>query len=110
MKISQTHSILKTNSIKHIVFDWGDTLMLDDPSRDDAMYQWPTVYALEGAERALRNLSEKYTISVATNAAKSDEEMVRKALERVSLSQYITHVYTGKSLGRKKTEREFWRL
>ncbi len=29
--------------IDHIIFDWGDTVMKDDPSRTDAMYLWPKV-------------------------------------------------------------------
>ena len=96
------------NHIKHIIFDWGDTLMVDDASRSDAMYLWPEVHAIEGAVDTLKKLSGKYTISVATSAAQSDEIMVRKALERVSLDAYISHVYTGKTLGRKKNELEFW--
>jgi hypothetical protein len=39
--------------IDHIVFDWGDTIMKDDPMRTDAMYLWPSVELVEGAADAL---------------------------------------------------------
>jgi putative hydrolase of the HAD superfamily len=93
---------------KHIVFDWGDTLMKDDRSRDDAMYLWPVVHAMDGAETTLRTLARSSTISVATSAAQSDGLMVRKALRRVGLDQYVSYVFTGKSIGRKKTDPAFW--
>ena len=82
---------------KHIIFDWGDTLMRDDKSRNDAMYLWPKVQAIDGAERALRELSKTHTISVATSAAQSDEEMVRKALRRVGLNEFVSNVFTGRT-------------
>ena len=52
---------------KHIVFDWGDTLMKDDRSRNDAMYLWPEVHAMDGAETTLRKnilLTEKAVAQV----------------------------------------------
>jgi putative hydrolase of the HAD superfamily len=93
---------------KHIVFDWGDTLMKDDKARNDAMYLWPEVHAMDGAETTLRTLARSSTISVATSAAQSDDLMVRKALRRVGLDQYVSNVFTGKSIGRKKTDPAFW--
>jgi putative hydrolase of the HAD superfamily len=93
---------------KHIVFDWGDTLMKDDLSQTIGMYLWPEVHAIAGAERTLRTLSRRFAISVATNAAQSDGEMVRKALRRVGLDQYVSSVFTARTVGRKKTAPEFW--
>jgi len=93
---------------KHIVFDWGDTLMKDDLSQTIGMYLWPEVHAIAGAERTLSSLSREHRISVATNAAQSDEEMVRKALRRVGLDQYVSGVFTARTTGRRKTEPEFW--
>lgn len=97
-----------SHQVIHIIFDWGDTLMLDDSSRSDAMYLWPEVKAVEGAQLVLKKLSETYTISVATSAAKSDEKMVRKALKRVGIDENISNVYTGKTIGRRKTDIDFW--
>lgn len=93
---------------KHILFDWGDTLMRDDRSRDDAMCAWPQVEAIEGAERTLRVLSQACMISVATGAGRSDEQMVRQALRRVGLDQHIAHVFVAGRLGFEKSDPRFW--
>jgi len=95
-------------TFKHIVFDWGDTLMTDDKSQTTAMYTWPTVYAVAGAKETLHRLAKTHILSVATSAAQSDEEMVRKALRRVGLDQYISRVFTGRTVGRKKADPDFW--
>ncbi|MFB9901133.1 HAD family hydrolase [Cerasicoccus arenae] len=99
-----------SNNIRHIIFDWGDTLMKDDASRNQAMYLWPEVCAVDGAETALKELSDHYILSVATNATESDAEMVMKALNRVNLGNYISSIFTGKTIGMKKSEIEFWKF
>lgn len=93
---------------KHIVFDWGDTLMRDDRSQKSAMYLWREVHAIDGAKRVVQELSRAFVISVATSAAQSDEEMVRKALRRVELDRYVSNVFTGRTIGKKKTDPAFW--
>ena len=35
------------------LFDWGDTLMRDDPTQTGPMWQWPHVSALPGALNVL---------------------------------------------------------
>lgn len=94
--------------LKHIIFDWGDTLMLDDTTKETPMYLWDSVKAVEGAGHLLKELSKSHQISVATNAEQSDEQMVIEALKRVFLAQYVGRVFTSKAVGRKKGEREFW--
>jgi len=94
---------------KHIVFDWGDTLMRDDKSRGDAMYLWPEVQAMDGAAQTLHALSDSFTISVATSAEQSDESMVRMALRRVGLDVFVHRVFVGASIGLKKQDAGFWK-
>ncbi|KAJ4457744.1 putative HAD family hydrolase [Paratrimastix pyriformis] len=93
---------------RHLVFDWGDTLMADDPTRTDAMYLWPTVHLIPGADTALAALSQKHVISLATGASVSDESMVRRALARVNIDQYFRHVISSKDVGARKAEPAFW--
>jgi FMN phosphatase YigB (HAD superfamily) len=93
---------------KYIIFDWGDTLMKDDSTQTEPMYLWPEVVAVPGAEAALRALSKEFTISVATSAAHSDADMVRSALRRVGLESFVSHVFTGRAIGKKKTDPAFW--
>ena len=53
--------------LKHIIFDWGDTLMRDDPQKNTPMYLWDVVEEIEGAGHTLKELSESHEIHVATN-------------------------------------------
>ena len=93
---------------KHLIFDWGDTLMVDDSSRDDAMCFWPEVCAVDGAVETLGELSSRCVLSVATGAAQSDADRVRVALGRVGLDGFITRIFVARSMGLKKSDPKFW--
>src|SRR5690348_11150364 len=93
--------------MNHFIFDWGDTIMRDDPSRTDAMYLWPHVELMSGADEMLSVLSRTIYLSLATSAM-SSEEMVRKALGRVGVDHYFRSVFTAQTIGRKKNDPEFW--
>ena len=96
-------------SVDHIIFDWGDTIMRDDPSLTDAMYLWPEVELVEeGTAELLARLAETYTLIIATSAAVSDETMVRKALARVGVDGYFSAVFTSKMSGVPKSDARFW--
>jgi FMN phosphatase YigB (HAD superfamily) len=95
--------------MKHVVFDWGDTLMKDDPTREDAMCLWPEVELVPGADLVLQRLSQQHQISLATSASKSDHVMIRRALARVALNEYVSEIFTGRDAGAKKTDPVFWR-
>lgn len=92
-----------------IAFDWGDTLMLDLPQYRGSMVDWPEVYAVEGAQAALSELSQQARLVVLTNAAASQPPQVRGALQRVGLDGYITDIFTGRSLNSQKPQVEFFR-
>jgi len=64
--------------------------------------------SIRGATQVLEELAKASVLSVATSAAKSDEEMVRRAMRRVGLDQYISRVFTGRTIGKKKTDPAFW--
>lgn len=98
------------NNFPHIIaFDWGDTLMLDLPKYTGPMVDWPEVIAVEGAQATLVELSQKYQLIIATNAAASDPEKVRGALQRVGLAEYIGDIFTSHIVNGKKPQREFFR-
>jgi FMN phosphatase YigB (HAD superfamily) len=85
-----------------MMFDWGDTVMKDDPTLDTPMYQWPTVETIDGAEEVLRTLHAQRTIIMATGAAQSDEVDIRLALQRVNLDNYFDHIFCFKNTGLRK--------
>jgi putative hydrolase of the HAD superfamily len=95
-------------NITHLIFDWGDTLMVDDPAQDGAMAFWDDVRACEGVAELLPLLSAKYTCAVASNAADSDAGLMKKAFERVGLAEYLACFVTSKELGAKKPTPEFF--
>lgn len=94
--------------MKHVIFDWGDTIMRDDPGRTEPMCLWPHVELVAGAKEVLSALSRTAQIHLATNAAASDEAMIRQALARVEVDSYFQAIFTAKSFGFKKSAPEFW--
>jgi FMN phosphatase YigB (HAD superfamily) len=95
--------------IKHLLFDWGDTVMVDFKEFTGAMYLWPVVKKVDGIERFLQKHHKKFCISLVTNAADSEEWMIKKALERVELENYFNNIFCFRSIGFKKPAPEFYK-
>lgn len=81
------------------LFDWGDTLMVDHPEQTGPMCDWSEVTAVNGVVEALAILSKSHRVYVATNAADSSEEEIKRAFERVGLAQYINGYFCKSNLG-----------
>jgi HAD superfamily hydrolase (TIGR01509 family) len=90
-----------------VLFDWGDTLMrtFDYPG---PMCSWPRVETLPGALSALRSLEGRAGLALATNAADSEEQEIRKALTMVGLDAYLPRVFCYRSVGHKKSSPPFF--
>ncbi len=95
------------NLTETILFDWGDTLMIDFPGVPGKMCNWETVEAVEGAYETLRFLSQRSKIYIATGAAQSTEEEIKNAFKRVGLDRYITGYFCKSNLGVEKGSPEF---
>ena len=91
-----------------LVFDWGDTLMVNIPDQSGPMAKWPTVAAVEGALPALSMLSGRFTCLLATNASDSRSHEVRQALARVGLDAQFKAVFTSGELGFRKPDPRFF--
>ena len=89
------------------LFDWGDTLMVDFPDVRGKMCDWETVEAVHGAKEALEALSKHTKIYIATGAADSTELEIKRAFERVGLSQFISGYFCKANLGLSKGTPEF---
>lgn len=77
-----------------VLFDWGDTLMRDDPAATAPMVDWPTVEIIEGIPDVLAYLhSSGRQIVLATSASVSTEGQIRAALVRAGLDQYFSRIY-----------------
>ncbi len=96
------------NSKITLVFDWGNTLMIDYPQYENRMVDWPQVLAVEGAHETLQRLHQSYHIVVATNAETSHSDDVCAALKRVYLDQEIDQVFTYHELKSRKPDQGFY--
>lgn len=94
---------------KWIVFDWGDTVMRDDPTRPGPMVDWDTVEGMPGIEETLATLKPNYHIAMATNAPVSGEEKVRGALRRLDLEKYFDAVFTAREMKLQKPDPAYFR-
>nr|WP_274005440.1 HAD family hydrolase [Vibrio parahaemolyticus] len=93
---------------KIYLFDWGDTLMVDFPDQKGKMCDWLKVEAIDGAVKALRDLSKSADIYVATNAADSSENEIKTAFKRVGLDTFISGYFCKANLGVSKDSVEFF--
>ncbi|KAF0129095.1 MAG: putative hydrolase of the HAD superfamily [Bacteroidetes bacterium] len=93
--------------IKVLVFDWGDTVMLDFGFQGP-MANWPKVAWVPGAQKLLEVVYLKYRCVIATSADHSDVNNIRMALRRVGAEQYFHHFYSQIELGFKKPEPRFF--
>lgn len=92
-----------------VLFDWGDTVMRDDPASTIPMVEWQTVEVIEGIADVLSYLHSRgrpsgRRIVLATSAAISDENQIRAALARGGLDKYFSRIYCFKNTGLPKGE------
>src|SRR6266542_719153 len=81
-----------------ILFDWGDTVMYDDPASTVPMVEWTEVRVVEGIADVLDDLrASGRQIILATGAVVSDEIVIRGALTRAGLNSYFSRVYCFKN-------------
>ncbi|MDH5880600.1 hypothetical protein L8S15_16030 [Vibrio sp. S/42/10] len=66
---------------KIVLFDWGNTLMVDFPDVQGKMCDWERVKVVECAREILCELSKTHQLYVATNALDSSEQDIYPALE-----------------------------
>jgi len=88
-----------------MLFDWGDTVMYDDPASTAPMVEWDTVRVVEGIAEVLTylHISGRH-IALATSASISDENQIRGALVRGGLNQYFSRIYCFKNTQLPKGE------
>ena len=92
-----------------VLFDWGDTVMRDDPERTTPMVEWEKVEVIEGVADVLAYLhTSGRQIVLATSASISDEGQIRGALARGGLNKYFSRIYCFKNSHLPKG-RDFYR-
>lgn len=94
--------------IKVILFDWGNTLMVDSQDETGPMHTWKKIHCVKNAKHALEELSKDYICCLATNAQDSDKDDIEKALDIAGISKFIKHIFCFKETGFKKPSKEFY--
>ncbi|MDP4268129.1 MAG: HAD family hydrolase [Bacteroidota bacterium] len=97
------------NKYKSIVFDWGNTLMIDYPEMKGPMCYWDKVSLVDNVKEVLDILSEKYDCFVASNAGDSDTNLMINALKLVDIDRYFKGFYTSIDLGYSKPDLMYFR-
>jgi FMN phosphatase YigB (HAD superfamily) len=72
------------------------------------MGAWPEVRAIPGTREALSSLHGQLPLCIATNAAVSDTALIERALARVGLAKFFSHIFCFSDLGRRKDDPAFW--
>jgi len=82
-----------------VLFDWGDTVMHDDPSMTAPMVEWEKVEVIDGIADVLA-----YLRASGRRIEVSDESQIRGALARGGLNKYFSHIYCFKNTNLPKGE------
>jgi predicted HAD superfamily phosphohydrolase YqeG len=99
---------MNDNRITTLIFDWGDTILVDDGRFSGKMMYWPEIQTIHGVEETLATLSRDYQIVLATNAEDSTYEDIKLVLRSVNLENYFSHIFTTKELRVKKPNPHFF--
>ena len=90
------------------LFDWGDTLMVDSNVFQGKMCDWPSVETVKGALETLTYLSQTHYIYIATGAIDSTENEIKRAFQRVGLSDFIKGYFCPENLKIEKGTSAFF--
>jgi putative hydrolase of the HAD superfamily len=96
------------NNIRWILFDWGDTLMFDNPDYEDEMYKWPQITLMPGVAETLPTITNKYQCAVVSNAFYSNADTMKKAFDRMKIDNHFKLYITSKEIGYKKPDERFF--
>ena len=96
------------NEIKCLLFDWGDTLMVDYPQYKGSMAFWEKVSPMPGVLETMPILHKRYNCIVASNAGDSDAGLMKQAFERIALDKHIAGFITSKELNAAKPSAAFF--
>jgi len=99
---------MNERQITTLVFDWGNTIMVDDGQFTGKMMDWPVVQAIEGAYDTLNMLSSEYQLVLASNAEDSSTLNISRALGLVNLDSFFHQIFTCNELSAKKPNLIFY--
>jgi FMN phosphatase YigB (HAD superfamily) len=101
------HNRMTANPLRYpiILFDWGDTVMRDNPEKTAPMVEWDSVEVIDGITDVLAYLdSSGRQIALATSADISTESQIRAALARCGIETYFSRIYSFTNTNLRKGE------
>lgn len=99
---------MEENRINALVFDWGNTIMVDEPGSSGKMKDREQVRAVSTARETLATLAQTYPLYLASNAMDSNSFEISEALKRVDLDHYFKRIFTGRDFDAPKSEPVFY--
>ena len=96
------------NNLKFLLFDWGDTLMVDYLDYQGAMAMWDIVSPMPEVTEILPEIAKHFQCAVASNAVESNAELMKQAFQRIQMDNCFSLFITSKELDAVKPEREFF--
>jgi putative hydrolase of the HAD superfamily len=88
--------------IKGVLFDLGDTIIVEDPDPGAPILQWRRLRRVPYAATLIRRLAKRYRLAVVTNTRISGRREVAEALRRVGLGSYFDVIVTSVDVGCEK--------
>ena len=95
--------------IKAILFDWGNTLMIDNHDQIGPMSTWNKIATVKNAKKCLKKISKTIPCYLATNADDSNKNEIYEALKKVGINKYIKDIFSSKYIGYHKPSKEFFK-
>lgn len=96
--------------IKAVLFDWGNTLMIDHHDQTGPMHTWSKIETTKNAKECLETVSMRFPCYLATNAKDSNKDDIYKTLNMVGIDKYITDIFNSKEIGFQKPSKEFFNI
>lgn len=93
---------------KAILFDWGNTLMIDDKTQQGKMRYWDKIQLVNGASETLRKLSSVYPLYVATGAGDSTIKDIHAAFARAEIDVFIKGYFNRQNIPFLKGSSDFY--
>jgi len=88
--------------IRGVLFDLGDTIIIEDPDPGAPILQWKRLRRVPYIVTLIRSLAKRYRLAVVTNTSISGREEVGEALRRVGLDAYFGAIVTSVDVGCEK--------
>lgn len=94
--------------IKYLIFDRGDTIIVDLPESYGGMADWPYYKPVDGVIETIYALYKKYNCIIASNTSISSSKVILSALKKINIDKCFKYIFTQNELGCAKPDKKFF--